>query len=230
MDRLLQRLDEIAARLQDDPDALALLALGSVGLDTDRLDEHSDLDFFVIAAGKGRFLEDLDWLGEPLQWCHRNTRDGYKALVGGVFCEFAVFEQHELPGIPFAPGRVVWSRPGFDTGLLAPTVAPRVSSRQWLVDEILSCLYVGLHRWARGEKLAAMRMVQGEALDNLLSLHGPDDLFAPTRRAEQRWDLPWDRLAGGYDATPEAAREILRLLPPEACAPAMVDQIEQLLA
>ena len=229
MDRLLQRLDEIAARLQDDPDALALLALGSVGLDTDRLDEHSDLDFFVIAAGKGRFLEDLDWLGEPLQWCHRNTPDGYKALVGGVFCEFAVFEQHELPRTAFAPGRVVWSRPGFDTGLLAPTIE-RVSSRQWLVDEILSNLYVGLHRWARGEKLAAMRMVQGEALDNLLSLRGSDDPFTPARRAEQRWDLPWDLVAGGYEATPEAARQILRLLPTDACAPAIVREIQQLLA
>ncbi len=48
--QLLQRLDAIGASLRASGLARALLALGSVGAETERLDEYSDLDFFVIAA------------------------------------------------------------------------------------------------------------------------------------------------------------------------------------
>ena len=46
--RLLQRLDDLGGVVARRGDAIALLGVGSVGLDLDRLDEHSDLDFFVI--------------------------------------------------------------------------------------------------------------------------------------------------------------------------------------
>jgi hypothetical protein len=61
-----------------------LLALGSAGLERQRLDRYSDLDFFVIVAQgyKVHYIESLDWLA-----------DGHKALMtDGIFCEFAVFE------------------------------------------------------------------------------------------------------------------------------------------
>ena len=48
--QLLARLDALASSLREREDALALLALGSVGLETHRLDQHSDLDFFVLVA------------------------------------------------------------------------------------------------------------------------------------------------------------------------------------
>lgn len=204
---MLELLDEIAVRLARDPQALGLLALGSAG-NPERFDEHSDLDFFVIATEKERFLAELQWLGD-VQWSHRDTPDGCKALVAGVFCEFAVFRPDEMPGIKYESGRVVWKRDGVE---LDDRHVPAPADRAWLVDEALSNLYVGLHRWLRGEKLAAMRMVQGEALDNLLRLHDPADPFAPTRRAE-RTGLPLPALAGGYEGTPMAARVILSNLP-----------------
>jgi len=222
----LQRLQHIADRLQSDPRALALLALGSVGRDTERLDEHSDLDFFVIVQDKPAFLDDLGWLGEPLQWWHRDTPDGCKALVGDQFHEFAVFRPEELPGVPFEPGRLVWARAGFDPAVLVPSV-PAKPDADWLSREILSNLYVGLHRWLRGEKLAAMRMVQEVALDNLLRLWGPDDPFNPARRAESL-GLPLDHMAAGYDKTPWAAAAILEALPPGA-HDAMATEVQQLL-
>lgn len=43
----------------------------------------------------------------------------------GVFCEFAVFEPHELAPIPFAPGRWVWRRDELD-----PTLGERASRCQ----------------------------------------------------------------------------------------------------
>ena len=45
---LLTRLDEIGHSLEKSGHALALLGLGSVGLELDRIDAYSDLDFFVI--------------------------------------------------------------------------------------------------------------------------------------------------------------------------------------
>lgn len=55
--QLLARLDRIGAVLRDSGHALALIGLGSAGLERERLDEWSDLDFFVIAepsrAGSG---------------------------------------------------------------------------------------------------------------------------------------------------------------------------------
>lgn len=205
---MLALLNDIAGRLSTDPDALALLALGSAGTHQERLDEHSDLDFFVIASDKYKFLDDLSWLGF-VEWWHRDTPDGCKALVNGIYCEFAVFLPQELPGIRFEAPRIVWQRDGV---ALSDHNIPSSAAQDWLVDEVLSNLYVGLHRWLRGERLSAMRMVQGDALDNLLRLLGADDPFAPSRRAE-RLGLPWAVLAGGYDHTPAAALGILQELP-----------------
>jgi hypothetical protein len=205
---MLALLNDIARRLSADPDALALLALGSAGTHQERLDEHSDLDFFVIASDKYKFLDDLSWLGF-VEWWHRDTPDGCKALVNGIYCEFAVFLAQELPSIRFEAPRIVWQREGVT---LTDHNVPSSAAQDWLVDEVLSNLYVGLHRWLRGERLSAMRLVQGDALDNLLRLLGADDPFTPSRRAE-RLELPWAVLAGGYDQTPAAARGILQHLP-----------------
>ncbi len=202
----LQQLDAVAQHLAEDSRALALLALGSAGQGRDRLDEHSDLDFFVIATDPEALLSDLRWLGD-VQWSHRDTPDGCKALVDGLFHEFAVFSPDRFPGVLFEPGVFVWVRDGFDTSRMVPLV-PDGHDDAWLRREILSNLYVGLHRWLRGERLAAMRMVQGHALDNLLRLNGAEDPFTPARRAEKQ-GLPLDVLAGGYEGTPSAAAAIL---------------------
>jgi hypothetical protein len=87
---LLDRLDAIGAALRDSGQALALLGLGSVGLETGRIDTWSDLDFFAIVepGSKGRYLHRLDWLAaaRPVVWHFQNTVDGHKALMDdGVF-------------------------------------------------------------------------------------------------------------------------------------------------
>ena len=231
---LLARIDAIGASLAASGHALALLALGSIGRDTQRLDAWSDLDFFAIVepGHKARFLDRLDWLAaaHPLAWHFRNTRDGHKALMAdGVFCEFAVFEPAELEAIPFAPGRIVWKRDGVDDGIAVPRrpLPDRsLPDETWIVGEALSCLLVGLQRWHRGEKLAAMRMVQSHALDRLIELDAvrllqagagaeDGDPFNRERRVEQRQpalrdELP--RIAAGYEQTPEAALALLQAL------------------
>jgi hypothetical protein len=230
---LLSRLDAIAASLRDRGCAQALIGLGAVGRETDRLDARSDLDFFVIAeAGlKSRLIESLDWLAavHPLAWHFRNTVDGHKALMrDGVFCEFAVFEREELDSIPFAPGRVVWRRDGVDPAIGLPRRAmppARSGDESWLVDEALSCLFVGLQRWHRGERLSGARFVQAHALDRLIELdalkqppaaNGPSaDPFNIDRRLEFRQPslaAELSNLMPGYAATPQAALAVLAAL------------------
>jgi hypothetical protein len=226
--RLLDRLDAIAGALQRRAEPLALIALGSVGRETARLDAWSDLDFFVVAqpGAKARFIDDLGWLAEaqPLAWHFRNTANGHKALMDdGVFCEFAVFEPAELDAVPYAPGRVVWAREGVDAAIATPARAlPRPTTDEtWIVGEALACLIVGLARWRRGEKLAAMRMVQGHALDRVIELDAlrtrppGGDPFNAERRLEQRQPAlaaALAQLAPGYEHTPAAARAVLRAL------------------
>jgi hypothetical protein len=230
--QLLARLDAIGGALRDSGHALALLGLGSVGVDRDRLDRQSDLDFFAIVepGHKTRYLGDLDWLAaaHPIVWHYRNTADGFKALMSdGVFCEFAVFEPHELRSIPFAPGRVVWKRADVDDSIAVPARALPVDSvadEQWIVGEALGLLFVGMQRWRRGEKLSAARLVQVHAVDRLIDL---DDLRARQRgesasadrdpfSRERRLERSRPPLAGefaalmpGYDATPQAVRAIV---------------------
>jgi len=227
-ERLLERLDRIGEALRDSAHALALIGLGSVGLETGRLDEWSDLDFFAIVepGHKARYIDQLDWLerAHRLAWHFRNTADGHKALMAdGVFCEFAVFEPQELDAIPFAAGRVVWRRDGVDPSLARPKkpLPLRTTDETWIVGEALSCLIVGLSRWRRGEKLSALRFVQGHALDRLIELDAlrshalTGDPFDCERRLEARQpallaELP--KLAPGYEHTPAAASAMLDAL------------------
>lgn len=228
---LQSRLQRLAEALAVRRDALGLLALGSVGQETARADAWSDLDFFVIVrpGAKPQYLADLGWLAaaHPLEWAFANTADGYKALMAdGLLCEFAVFEPQELHTVAYAPGRWAWRRPGELAEALAcpQRTGPVPNTRDWLVGEALSNLLVGLQRFRRGERLAAMRMVQVYALDRLLELIDhlqtpvvgvARDPFSADRRFEQRHPAERAMLrqcAGGIDATPQAALALLARL------------------
>jgi hypothetical protein len=228
---LIDRLAAIGHALRGSGHAQALIGLGSVGVEIDRLDAWSDLDFFVITqpGHKNRYLHNLDWLAaaHPLAWSFQNTADGHKALMAdGVFCEFAVFEPDELANIPFAPGRVVWKAHGVADGIATPRKAVPAQTpptEDWIVGEALSCLFIGLQRWHRGERLSAARFVQSHALDRLLELdalrhpaqqHGADP-FNRDRRLEARspqLQAELAQLVPGYLHTPQAALAMLAAL------------------
>lgn len=228
---LLERLDEIGRSLERTGHALALIGLGSVGVERERLDDFSDLDFFAIVAPgyKRRFIENLDWLESihPVAYRFLNTDDGYKLLYAdGVFCEFAVFEASELAGIPFAPGLVVWSVPGVNASIGTPVLPippPAARSVEWLVGEALTNLYVGMCRYRRGEKLSAERFIQHYSVDRVIDLivqaepepSGLRDPFNIERRLEVRYPGMTQVLASfvqGYDRTPQSALAILSFL------------------
>lgn len=248
--RLLDRLDRIGEVLRDRGDALALLGLGSVGQDLHRLDEHSDLDFFAVVddGAKPDYLADLGWLhaAAPVASAFRNTADGCKVLFeDGVYAEYAVFTLAELRAAQYPPGRVVWQRADAPAGLEVPQRAPQRddSDLPHQVGEAVTNLFVGLHREARGERLAAMRLIQVHAVDRVLRIleltrggSNRQDLFAPERGAERQHrgeHLPLAQLAPGYEHNVRAARAVLDWLQehcPEQLDPALLAAVEQLLA
>jgi hypothetical protein len=229
--QLLARLDAIGQALAQMPIARALIALGSVGPDLDRLDAFSDLDFFVITAPgqQSVLLADLSWLARivPIAFAFQNTPDGYKLLFDdGIFCEFAIFDEAALAGIPFAPGRIVWRHDTVDPQISQPQLMqPTMSchTEDWLLGEALTNLYVGLCRDQRGEHLSAVRFIQSYAVDRVvewvamtqLVAGGAPDPFSPERRIEQRYpdlaqQLP--QFVQGYDRSRESAAAILRFV------------------
>lgn len=227
--RLLDRLDAIGSSLAQSGHALALLGLGSVGEERDRLDAYSDLDFFAIVEPgfKSAYIADLSWLAHahPLAFTFQNTRDGHKALFDdGIYAEFAVFEPDELATIPTHKGRVVWQASGFDLARVSTSyespATPEPRTTEWLLGEIITNLYVGLTRWRRGERLSAMRLIQMHAVDRLLELapqleppsSASADPFALERRCEARYpgfatSLP--AFTQGYEHSVESALAIL---------------------
>jgi lincosamide nucleotidyltransferase B/F len=228
---LLSRLDEIGKSLERSSHALALIGLGSVGVELEQLDAYSDLDFFVIVEPgyKSFYLNDLAWISaiNGIAYHFSNTQDGYKLLFeDGIFSEFAVFEPDELQTIPLSGARIVWKQPQAADTLIQPTKTitnHQKHSQAWLLGEALTNLYVGMNREKRGEHLSAMRFIQGYAVDRLLELVEaiqypqpvPEDEFALERRFEQRFPGGASRTPGwlqGYTRNRESALEILAFL------------------
>jgi hypothetical protein len=228
---LLKRLDDIAHSLARSGHALALIGLGSVGLELDRLDQYSDLDFFVVVEEgyKRAYISSLQWLSDvyPVVYSFLNTDDGYKLLFeDGVICEFAVFELDELKNIRFAPGRIVWKREDVPDTVSQPVSKPASHARrtkEWLLGEALTNLYVGLNRDKRGEKLSGTRFIQGYAVDRCLELveyigeakKAHRDPFVNERRFEQRFPVLATQVSTwmqGYERNRESALAILTFL------------------
>ncbi|MEQ2527072.1 hypothetical protein WMO40_10190 [Bacillaceae bacterium CLA-AA-H227] len=229
---LLHRLDEIGKSLERKGGALLLLGVGSVGIETARLDDYSDLDFFVIVEPeqKSRYIDHLDWLEEvqPLAYSFKNSEMGYKILFeDGIYGEYAVFEESELINSSYTEGRVVWKDPSYNNPGISkpsnPIPSPKKDSLDYPLNEALTNLYVGLGRFARGERLSATRFIQGYAVDRILSVvhlleqeqdYFPDP-FGNERRLEQRFPRFAEIIADmiqGYEQVPESALRILSFI------------------
>ncbi|MGN6333122.1 MAG: hypothetical protein ACTHOD_15970 [Motilibacteraceae bacterium] len=250
MHPMLHRLEDLGACLATRGDVVGLLGVGSAGSEHDRMDEHSDLDFFVVVdeAAKPVYLASLDWLEapHPVAYSFINSVDGRKALYAdGIFVEYAVFTLAELPRIPFTGARVVWQREDAPTDLATcapPLPTNPLHSVEFHLNEALTNLYVGLHRELRGERLVAARFIQSLAVDraiSLLDLTEPSptrrrDPFESSRRVEQAYGpdvLPLARMVPGYEHNIEAAAVTLAWLRERfTCDPVITDAVRQLLA
>jgi lincosamide nucleotidyltransferase len=229
---LLQRLDEIGEMLGTKGGVLALMGVGSVGVETDRIDEYSDLDFFVIVSPgyKQRFIDQLDWLEavHPLAYHFKNSDAGHKILFqDGIYGEFAVFDEKELKTAGYAGARIVWRDPAFDREEIPQSngTLPRLKadSVDYAIGEAVTNLYVGLGRYHRGERFTASLFVHSYALGQLIKvLHVVEpevdyfpDPFGIERRLERRYPefaKQIGQMLQGYDRVPESAIAILNFL------------------
>ena len=131
----LARLDHLATSSAGNSEVRAVLGLGSAGLEHDRFDEHSDIDFFVIVdttAAKQRYLADVDWLSPMgvVVYDFVNDPNGRKALFDdGLFVEYAIFTTEEARAIPFAV-HVMWGTPVRPRPVGTPRVRLRPALRR----------------------------------------------------------------------------------------------------
>ncbi|MFA5236209.1 MAG: hypothetical protein WC399_05175 [Bacilli bacterium] len=228
MNQAYDTLKKLGLRVSLDPRVQCLLGLGSMS-ETSRMDEFSDMDFFLIVdqGAKRSFIDDLDWLVVvPIEYSFRNTVDGYKALfANGVFAEFAVFKPGEMAHIGFTKGNIIYARPNFDETLVEPRLAPKKAPLDvdYCVNEALTNLYVGVLRELRGETSAAMTCIQTHAANHVMelfeviypSLSDLDDPYAVERRIEKKYEAAREILRGlkpGYDHNLDAARFALDFL------------------
>ncbi|OFE17251.1 hypothetical protein BA895_17620 [Humibacillus sp. DSM 29435] len=230
MHHTLKRLDDLAAYLRADPAVLAVLGLGSAGEQTERFDDHSDIDFFVIVADqatKQRYLASIHWLsgfGGRVSYDFVNDPNGRKALFqDGLFLEYAIFTTPELKSIPLHGARVVWSRPLFAQHETTAPPVPVLKTMDIHLNEAMTNLFVGLHRELRGERLTAMRFIQVYAVDQIIALERLNpttvsfqpDPFEATRRVERASrdrQLPLHDMAPGYSHNARAAQASLNWL------------------
>lgn len=230
---ILGRLDALAEAAVKEGHVLAVLALGSAGLERERIDQYSDLDVWIVVEDgyRDHIIGDLGWLNEVCRVVYkfRHSATGYGLLFAdGIFTELDAYEAAELETLGFSEARIVWKAEGAPESLRLPHLPHRMPTRderstEAMLGEALGNLYVGLGRFYRGEKLSAMRFIQVYAVDQILKLASlieeeqaaKRDLFSVERRFEKRFpgiagDLP--AMMPGYDYTPEAALAILEYL------------------
>lgn len=226
----LDRLDDLAAALSLTSGVVAVLGLGSAGVDRARFDDHSDIDVFVVVDDVGarhRLLADLGWLRAmgTVTYAFAHDPNGRKVLFDdGLFVECAVLTTTELAGLPFAGARIVWCRGDRDVALGGLAIPPATSldTVAFHLNEALTNLFVGLHRELRGERLTATRFIQVYAVDRVLALHRltrgattVGDPFDATRRVETAHPElvgPLRAMLRGYDDNADAARGVLAWL------------------
>lgn len=173
---LLSHLEKIKENVVDREGILALLVFGSCAGDGELVDEYSDLDFLIITEKeyKNRYIENLDWLESisGITFLFKNAEDAYKLLQeNGVFSEFGIVTFSEFQNIPLGKGRVVWKSDKLPEDLCLSGQKPeRCDDVQWLLNEILTDLYIGLCRYRRGEKLSACALIQNNAVAGVTRL------------------------------------------------------------
>lgn len=227
MSKAYEMLLLLGESLKTDPNVCCLLGLGSMS-ETDRMDEYSDVDFFLIVEKgyKQAYINQLFWIPVKIEFAFKNTKDGYKLLLSDdVFAEFAVFEADELESIAFTEGRVIYQKIGFDLHYIKPKRVPKPSQStvEYRVNEALTNLYIGLKRDHRGEKSSAFTFIQVYAVGLIATLL-PEvfavqdtaiDPFVFERRIEFRVPQCETILASmkqGYEANKASAKAALDFL------------------
>ena len=227
-------LDELRATAEADADIVGLVGMGSTA-ERDRVDEWSDHDFALLTApGAGeRFRQSLDWLpgAGGIALSVREHHGGMKVIYDdGRVLEFGITDLAGLHGWHANAYDVLYDAGGVADAMAKVVARPLPTGGPDDVRDVslvLTQLFIGVGRARRGELLSAGNSIRSEAVAYLLPVlgrrigaSGPErlDNLDPRRRFEA--------------AHPDVGARIGELLTlrPEACARALLELAEELLA
>ncbi|MBK9125311.1 MAG: hypothetical protein IPM16_19610 [Chloroflexi bacterium] len=224
----------LTASLAADPRVIGLIAAGSMAEQGRTPDAWSDHDFLVVVedGAQESFRTDLRWMPmhERIAFSIRETEHGLKVLYDiPHLAEFAIFDRAELDVMVANDYRVLIDRGGIAEAMTriaaktaATTATPDYDPQRDLLM-VLSLIYVGYGRWARGEHLSAHVFLKHHLMHHLLRLlrhlHAGDaarlDSLDPFRRFEMAYPALGERL------------NALMLLPPPDCARGLLDLVTE---
>lgn len=166
--------DALAQCAHEHEDVLGLVLVGSAA-DTERVDEWSDHDFFLIVkVGVGEAMrKDLSWLPnhEDVVIAARETAHGLKVVYrNGHVLEFAVFEDPELE----LASVNYWAVPVDKTNITSRVQAleakthgaPFEEEKEWGL--FLALILIAVGRARRGEVLIAGQAIRSYYLKHVL--------------------------------------------------------------
>jgi hypothetical protein len=213
-----QLTDLVAQR----PEVIGLIFVGSAAA-TERVDQYSDQDFFlVVTQGAGEaFRQDLSWLPnhDTIAMHPRETAHGLKVVYqNGDVLEFAVFEDSELELSSVNDYKVVLDRQDIAQRMIkiAQRSVPEPGNRAQDYELFLSLILIGVERAKRGEVLAADQHIKSYALSfalKLLRATLSGNTKADSLNSFRRFELDYPTLA--------TELQDLMLLPTETAAKAL---------
>ena len=176
-----QFTQQLVKNLENNPHVLGLVAAGSMANQDYQPDEWSDHDFFVIVVpgSQPQFKADLSWLpqSDEIVLAFAETAHGMKVMYRfGHLLEFAIFTPDEVQEAKVNRYAILIDKGEFaslfarlreETAVSIQTNPPSDHS---LYGQFLTNLFVGVGRYARGEKISGRIFINTYALGHLLKL------------------------------------------------------------
>lgn len=196
-----------------DPDVLGVIFAGSTA-DASRRDSWSDHDFlWVVKSGlQERYRQDLSWMPDPenIVLRYRETAHGLNVIYDyGAYAhlaEFAVFDLDEVDTMKANDYSVPVDKADIAERMKAVErkSAPEPLDKVGAVEHALELIFVGVSRYARGEKISAHTFIRQWALRRLLQvlpavIQPPDAAMLDTLDVFRRIERVMPELAAQID-------------------------------
>jgi hypothetical protein len=166
----------LTASLSQRAEVIGLIFVGSAA-ETDRVDEWSDHDFFVITkAGCAEALRnDLSWLPDSadIAIAPRETEHGLKVVYqDGHVLEFAVFNDQELELATVNSFAVAFDKTDITVRVeaIAERSVPKPFDAKTEFELFLATMLIGVGRARRGETLIAGQQIRSYCMRHALGL------------------------------------------------------------
>lgn len=235
--RFLNYSNALTNACKSHPKIVGLVLVGSAA-ETERVDEWSDHDFFVItlSGAQESLRTDLSWLpnSHSIAFSFRETEHGLKVVYdSGAVLEFAIFDCAELQSCMVNHNRLAYGNNKVAQALEIAnsreiTKNPTDNLRDFRL--FLSVLIIGVGRARRGESLTAGENIRSTAanaflkvLTRQLEMDSRLDKFDPRRRFEFVHPEIGSQIADALTKHPEGAGKSLLDLADKFLAPIWFD-------